>query len=351
MQSSLLNRPKLKENIMKIFKNPVLLVSAVMILIVTCGLFVVLYFNFYLNSQPSKETQKVSFTIRSGEGVRQITKELKDSKLIKHDLVLLVYLEFKGLADELKAGHYEIAKNSTPFEIVDTLTNGKVASVKITVPEGWTVEEIGNYLAQKNIVTKADFLQATKKSYSYEFLKDVPAGASLEGFLFPDTYQISKEATADQIVQKMLENFDAKIDTQTKSEIAASKFSLYEIVTLASIVEREVSKPQDRKIVAGVFEARLDEGMRLESDVTVLYGLGVVKEDLTYEDTGKYTPYNTYAIDGLPVGPISNPGLESIKAVLHPEMTQFRYFLAVDGTTYFAKTLDEHNILKEKYLN
>jgi UPF0755 protein len=335
----------------KAFSENILLSIAiiliVLILLTAGGSY--LYMRSYLNTRQT-DTRTSELTITTGESVRAICRNLKEKGLIKQELPLLVYLKLTGKAGDLKAGEYRIAHNMTPIEIVDILTKGKVASRKITIPEGWTNEQIANYLEKEGVVSKAEFLKAAGKNYDYWFLKDKPAGASLEGFLFPDTYQVSLHSTAEQIVDKMLANFNSKVDSTRKLEIENSKMNAFETITLASVVEREVSKPEDRKVVAGIFQSRLDIDMALESDATVQYVLNSNKKIFSYEEAHTASPYNTYVNKGLPIGPIGNPGIESINAVLHPTMTDYLYFLSAKGVTYYAKTFDQHEANRTRYL-
>jgi len=263
----------------------------------------------------------------------------------------MVYLKLSGLSSSIQAGDYKLSGTMTPLTIADILTKGKVASKKITIPEGWTIDDIGNYLQQQGVATKADFNAATEKNYSYGFLADKLAGQGLEGYLFPDTYQISATANAEDIVKIMLDNFDSKLTPSLRAAISGSGRNIYQTVTLASIVEREVSKPEDRKVVAGVFINRLNIDMALESCATVQYILKTDDKRLTYEQTRVDSPYNTYLYKGLPVGPIGNPGIDSIQAVLYPQNTDYLYFFSAAGTTYYSKTLDEHEAKIAKYLN
>ncbi|MEI7690538.1 MAG: endolytic transglycosylase MltG [bacterium] len=318
-----------------------------MIIMTTLGGY--LYLNHFMRSKNAIKTE-TTFIVREGEDVRQITKNLQEKGLIKQDIPLLTYLKLNGLSGKIIAGEYRIMPESSPTQIIGTLTGGKVTTDKITIPEGWTNNQIGGYLEDKNIVTKADFLTAAKKIYDYDFLKDKPANVDLEGFLFPDTYQLPTKVTADLIVKKMLANFDNKLTNQLKTESLKSGLNMYQVVTLASIVEREVAKPEDRELVAGVFLSRLKENMPLESCATIQYILNANKTQFTYEETRTPSPYNTYLNPGLPLGPIGNPGLDSIKAVINPKITEYRYFLSANGITYFSKTFAEHEEKKAKYL-
>jgi len=252
--------------------------------------------------------------------------------------------------DKLQAGDYEIPRNLNMIQMVEFLTTGKVTVNKVTFPEGWTLVKMGERLEANNIVTKNDFLTAAKKNYDYDFLDGKPANVDLEGFLYPDTYIFGKNDTADEVVQKMLTNFDKKLTSDIKEKADKSDLSLYEVITLASIVEREVAKPDDRKLVASVFLNRLEIGMALESCATIQYITGENKKQFTYAETRVVSPYNTYINKDLPPGPIGNPSIDSILAVLEPEESSYLYFLSADGVTYFSRTLDEHETKKAKYL-
>jgi len=304
-----------------------------------------------IESPNSSNTEKKPITITSGQGLEEIANNLKDASLIKNTFVFGLYLKYKGMAGKVMAGEYQIPQNLTMIELAGLITEGKIVTNKITIPEGWTIEQIGDYLEKNTVIKKADFLSAAKKEYGYEFLKSKPDGSDLEGYLYPDTYILSAKPTADEVVKKMLDNFDQKFTNELKEKTTSSNMSINEVVTLASIVELEVPKTEDRKIVAGIFENRLDVDMPLQSDVTVEYFLKTGKRILSYADTHVESPYNTYLHTGLLPGPICNPSIDSIRAVLYPTKSSYSYFLAgSDGNTYYAVTLEQHEANKAKYL-
>jgi len=321
---------------------------AVMLILIAS---VLAYYVYFINTPGGKSTSEVTFVVNKGDGVRKVSADLAESNIISTDFTFMVYLKLSGLSSSIQAGDYKLTGNMSPKTIADILTKGKVSSKKMTIPEGWTIDDIGTYLEKEKIATKADFDTATKKSYGNDFLSDKPAGQDLEGYLFPDTYQISATATADDIVKLMLANFGDKLAPEIRAAIKGSGMSAYEVITLASVVEREVAKPEDRKVVAGIFENRLNVGMALESCATIQYILKSNEERFSYEQTRVESPYNTYLYPGLPVGPIGNPGIDSINAVLFPEKSSYLYFFSSDGTTYYSKTLDEHEEKIAKYLN
>lgn len=317
---------------------------------------VIFVFSFILYAQKvvkepnSSDNTKKTFLVVEGQGAGEVAENLRKGNLIKSQFIFILYLNYKGIGDSIQAGEYEIPGNLNMIDVASIITNGKIVTNRITIPEGWTADQIADYLNKNTIIKKADFLTAVEKEYNYEFLSDKPKEANLEGYLYPDTYILSGKPTADEVVKKMLDNFDKKYTEEIKSKAKASNMSTYEIVTLASIVEREVAKADDRKMVASVFLNRLNADMLLESCATIQYILKINKKQFTYEETRTSSPYNTYINLGLPKGPIGNPSIFSIEAVLYPEKSSYYYFLSSNGITYFSKTLEEHNAKKAQYL-
>lgn len=304
-----------------------------------------------VKSPNSGSTEKKSISIISGQGLEEIANNLEKAGLVKNSFVFGLYLKYKGMAGKVMAGEYQIPQNLTMIELTQLITEGKIVTNRITIPEGWTIDQIGDYLEKNTVIKKTDFLAAARKKYDYEFLTDRPEGADLEGYLYPDTYILSSKPDADEVVEKMLNNFDLKLTADLRTKVKSSNLTSYEVVTLASIVEREVVSTKDRKIVAGIFLNRLNNDMPLESCATIQYILKENKKQFSYEETRTSSPYNTYVNTGLPSGPIDNPSIDSIEAVLAPEKTNYFYFLTGnDGQTYFSVTLDEHNEKKASYL-
>ncbi len=297
-----------------------------------------------------------TFEIKEGEGVKDIAKRLEESHLIADDLYFDYYIWRTGSREKLQAGKYELRGSMTIPEIVQVFSLGEVVSneVKVTFPEGTTVQGMADILEKKGF-DKADFLAKVDcecgVKTDYDFLAEKPAGVDLEGFLFPDTYIFFKDASATSIINRMLLNFDEKITPETKSEIKKKGKTIYEIVTMASILEKEVRTPEDMKIASGIFWDRIDAGMPLQSCATIAYVLGQEKKQYSIEDTQAPSPYNTYLNRGLPRGPIGNPGLAAINAAIYPTKTDYNYFLTdpATGKTVFSKTLEEHNQNKAKY--
>lgn len=314
-----------------------------------------------------EQGQDILFIVEKGQSVNQISQNLYNAGLIKSKFNFEVYVWLAKQETKIKSGEYNLNPSFTIREIVKILAAGESLSKerKITIIEGWNVDDINKYLREKNIIADNSFVDIVKRDIGYwassalggdikkpEFFNGAPKGASLEGYLFPDTYRIFKDAAAEDIVKKMLINFNNKLTDETRNEIARQGKTIYEIVTMASIIEKEVRTPEDMEIVSGIFWDRIKYGQPLESCATLAYILGVNKEQYSIEDTKIDSPYNTYRNPGLPPGPICNPGLNAIKAAVYPRYTEYNYFLSSrdSGETVFSKTLDEHNRNKARYL-
>ena len=337
------NSQKKKRKLLQILA--ISLGSLLLILLLVFG-----YFYYFIHTPRDKKAQTISFTVIKGEGIRAISQNLESKGLIRQDIPFMIYLKVAGLSGTIQAGVYRISPAMSPMELADILSNGKVASKTITIPEGWTIDQIGTYLEKQGVVKKVDFISATKQQYDYPFLADKPKDADVQGYLFPDTYQISVTADSEKIVKTMLDNFGNKLTDDTRAAIAKSGLNIYETVTLASIVEREVAKPEQRKIVAGIFLNRLSQSMKLQSDATVAFALGTTIKRFTLDDIAVNSPYNTYVVSGLPKGPIGNPGLDSILAVVYPENSDYLFFITSGDTAYYSKTLAEHEAKVQQYL-
>lgn len=290
------------------------------------------------------------FEIKEGQGVMEILDSLKEKNLIRNKWIMLIYLKLKNYDKKLKAGIYELPKTNSPVDVIEVIVSGKTALQKITILEGWTIKEIAEYLDERGIVKKDDFLASAKREkWNFDFLEN---SDSLEGYLFPDTYYVSYKASSEDIIRKMLENFDKKLTNEIKEEIKKQEKSIKEVVTLASIIEKEVYKEEDRKIVAGIFLKRLFQGKPLEADSTINYITGKNTPQPSFEDTRTDSEYNTYLNPGLPPDPICNPSLSSILAALYPKETDYFFYLNRQDTkeTLFSKSYEEHLENKRKYL-
>ena len=309
----------------------------------------------WVNSQVyapmSSQSQAVNFHIDSGETSDQIAQDLYNQRLIHSPEVFLVWLKYREPNARLEAGDFVLNRQMNMVQIISTLGRAKVQQLTVSLPEGLTMQLMAQKAAKAGLGTTADYLNAAQLgAWKYDFLQGRPPGApqNLEGFLFPDTYELNRGATARDLVNRQLDRFDQQVSPALRAQASQPTAvrpaeSLYAIITLASIVEREVTKDPDRAIVCGIFYNRLASGMALQDDVTVLYGLNKLQGPLTDQDKQTDTPFNTYLHIGLPAGPISNPGLASINACLNPQKTAYYFFFAdAHSVTRYAKTYAEH---------
>jgi UPF0755 protein len=308
----------------------------------------------FLPKTPQSQETKI-FSVVSGEGTKEISVNLKNQGLIKYGLLFRFYTLTIGVAQKLQAGDYLLSPSMNMAEITKKMAKGDVIKQEITIIEGWDLRDISFYLQEQGIVEAKDFSTAANLANDYVqdfgFLKDKPETLSLEGYLFPDTYQIKKGETSEEIIIQILENFDKKLTPELKQEIKQQNKSIFEIITMASLIEKEVKTLPDKKLVSGVLWKRLENDFPLQVDATISYITGKKNAKVLIADTKIDSPFNTYKYAGLPLGPISNPGLESIVSAVYPESSKFWYYLSTpEGETIFSKTLEEHNIARAKYL-
>lgn len=300
------------------------------------------------------KSQPIVYSARKGMGDEEIAKELEDKGIIKSRLFFEFYAVMSGNHSNLQAGKYELSSSMSSAEILKKFMIGDTVKDKITIVEGWNVNEIAKYLEIKKGYAKEDFLNLAKQDFSegFAFLKDKPQNMNLEGYIFPDTYETFDGQTAEEILRHILANFDKKLTIDVRNEIALQKKSIFEIITMSSIIEKEVRSSEDKKIVSGILWKRIEAGIPLQVDSTVNYITNKNDARVAIKDTKIDSPYNTYKYYGLPKGPISNPGQDSILAAVYPEESNYWYYLSAkdDGKTIFSKTLDEHNIAVAKYL-
>jgi UPF0755 protein len=306
-----------------------------------------IYLSYYAPLSAEK-SQKVVVEIPKGLGLKDIALELEDEGVIRSDKLFILTALIKGDANELKAGEYEFQIGDPLGRVIEKLVKGDVIVRKITIPEGFTIKEISELLEKNNIMSKDAFLE---KANSAEFTKEL-LGVSLqsfEGYLFPDSYLYKKGITPEEIIRMMVSRFKGVYETlrATSGELNLTD---HEVVILASIIEKETGNAYERPLISAVFCNRLRQGMRLESDPTVIYGMGGFNGNLTKEDLRTATNYNTYMVFGLPPGPISNPGKDSIQATLNPANVNYLYFVSRgDGTHEFSSNYLDHQRGVTKY--
>jgi UPF0755 protein len=296
--------------------------------------------------------ETISYTIQKGWGNDDIAKELKNLGMIRSSYFFQLYTFVSFNHTELQAGKYTLSPRMSIYKIVKKMASGDTKKDRFVIYEGWTVADIGEYLESRELCTKEEFSVAIEKNYEleYEFLVGKPNDVGLEGYLFPDTYEIFEGQICEDIIKKMLTNFDNKLTPEIRTEIQSQHKTIFEVITMASLLEKEVKSLEDKKIVSGILWTRLDIGMPLQLDSTINYITGDSYPSVSIKSTKIDSPYNTYKYRGLPKGPISNPGMDSIIATLEPTKTDYLYYLSASGKTYFAKTLQEHATNKAKYL-
>jgi UPF0755 protein len=291
----------------------------------------------------SGSNQTIVYTVEKGWGANQIASDLQKMGLIKSSTFFQIYSALSLQHSRLQAGDYELSPRMSTYQIVKRIARGDSIKNRVVVLEGWDVADIDKYLQSKKICKKGEFLTLIKNDYSkeFDFLADKPKGVDLEGYLFPDTYEVAENATCEDVLSVMLTNFNSKLTPELRTEVAKQKKRIFDIVTMASLIEKEVRTLADKKIVSGILWKRISVGMPLQLDATINYITGKSDPAVAIKDTYISSPYNTYRNKGLPKGPISEPGLDSIIAAIYPTETKYWYYLT-DGKTIFSETFKQH---------
>jgi len=325
-------------------------IIAVCLLVFLAGAAAWLWYEYHRFADQPADADGVPVTmdIMAKASFNAVAGQLKDAGVITNPLRFKILARIKGLDKRLKAGEYELSPAMTPLEVLDTLVNGKVVLHRLIVPEGFTILEIAAELQRIGLADAGDFIAlATDSHLAAQF--NIPA-ATLEGYLFPDTYFFPKGVSPRTIIARMVSRFHEQFSKQWYARAQQLDLTVHEVVTLASIIEKETGDGAERPIISSVFHNRLKKHMRLESDPTVIYGIEDFDGNITRRDLTTRTPYNTYIIRGLPPGPIANPGKLAIEAALYPAKTDYIYFVSKkDGTHYFSTTIAEHNQAVRRY--
>lgn len=298
----------------------------------------------------TKDSTKKTITIPSGSGTRGIAKILKKNNLIKNELVFNAYSKLGNRNENYKAGIYKFDSSMSQEAIMKRLEKGGKlkTSIKFTIPEGFELKQIAERVAKTGLIEKNDFLAITSDvnyfKEDYDFLKDLPDGHTLEGYLYPNTYEVFTDATDEDIVRKMLDGFKEMYTSEISEKGKALGMTTDQVVILASIIEREAVVEKERGTMSAVFHNRLKIDMPLQSCATVQYALGERKPVLSNKDVQIESDYNTYVNAGLPPASISSPGIESIEAAVNPEEVDYLFFVRTgdDGSHTFSKSYNEH---------
>jgi UPF0755 protein len=298
-------------------------------------------------------SEPVKVVVPKGANAGQVGVKLRDQGLTRYTWVLPLMAKATGESGEIKAGEYLMSRNMSVKQMLEKLVKGDVAAVWVTIPEGYTVRQIADRLSERDLVNKQEFLAVARSSgKDYPKILDIHS-QSLEGYLFPSTYLVPLQGNPRDIIAMMLDAFKTNVamplsedfahvsaDQSEESRLAA----MHRVVIVASLIEREAKVAKDRPLVSAVIWNRLRIGMKLDIDATVQYALGEHRDRLFYRDLAVRSAYNTYINPGLPPGPIANPGIDSIKAALHPADVSYLYYVALpDGSHKFSRTLEEHN--------
>jgi len=315
-----------------------LIIVGVAILAIFTGIF--FWWKDALTPVDDKDTTPISFTIPSGQRTKEIAVRLAEEDVIRNQIAFYLYVRFGGAGSDLQAGEFRLNRAMDTKTIAKELTRGTL-DVWVTIPEGWRVEEIATKLTKELDIPEQEFLKYAN-----------------EGYMFPDTYMIPNEATAGAVAALLQDTFNTKLTQEMVNDAKRSGLSKESLVTIASLVEREGKNSEDRPMIAGILLNRLHQDWPLQVDATLQYALGYQssektwwKKELTDYDKTIDSPYNTYKYTGLPPGPIANPGVEALRAVVYPTTTEYMFYLHdSSGKAYYAKTVEEHERNIANYL-
>jgi UPF0755 protein len=307
------------------------------------------WFYYQASSPVNEDTQTVLIKIEPGMTLKQVSVLLKKENLIKNSAVFRVIAVLQKKQNQIMVGEYEISSSMIPLDILQRVTSGKTVLHPITIPEGYRITEIADLLARNGLVDKEEFIRLTQDEEVIKFW-NIP-GDSLEGYLFPETYHFSKYTDTRKIIDTMVKTFQDKISPLNLEKVSKNiKLTPHEVITLASIIEKETGKQEERPLISSVFHNRLKKKMRLQTDPTVIYAIKNFDGNIRKKDLSLDSPYNTYKYRGLPPGPIASPGLKAILAVLEPDNSDYLYFVSrQDGSHQFSATLDAHENAVRKY--
>jgi UPF0755 protein len=291
---------------------------------------------------PITPPKPVRLDILPGQGAWEISKILQKTGVIAHASTFIAIAALTGKAKHMQAGAYVFEGNHVPKDIMNILFRGKTQRFRITIPEGYTIYQIGEVVSKTGLVPKDRFVTSARSKQTTDFF--AVRAPSMEGFLFPDTYYLVPHMTPLEIMAKMIERFRGVYTPAMEQRSKALGMSKLDVITFASLIEKEVYAPLEKPLISSVFHNRMILGMRLQSDPSAVYGIDGFTGKIGPDDLLRESPYNTYRYAGLPPGPICNPGIDSIRSALWPAKTDYLYFVSKgDGTHVFSHTLQEHN--------
>lgn len=320
-------------------KHMLLILGIFLILFGISGIYV-----FWEGNLPENKENIIKITVEPGMRSKEIGALLESKGVIANSNSFWLMAKLNGYEKNFMAGKYNFHEGMKTEAVLAKLIEGEIEEHKVLIPEGFTVKDIAKRLQDEEIVTEKEFLEKAKKFRPYDYIKaDENAHFCAEGFLFPATYKISSSATCEDILKLMANTFDNRLTKEMRKRAKERNLTIYELITLASLVEKEAKYKEDQAIIAQVFFKRLEIGMPLQSDATLQYLMDAPKEDVSISDTKMDSPYNTYQHYGLPPGPVANPGIDAINAVLYPADTDYLYFVADrDGHNHYTSTYSAH---------
>jgi UPF0755 protein len=323
-----------------------LLAFLVVVVGLICGLVFYATEDYY-KKPLGKGTTTLIFEVSPGESFSSLSRRLEEQKLIEHPELLNLLARFYGVRGKIRAGEYELKDSLSPKEIMLVISSGKSINYPFTITEGLNSYEIALNFERRGLGKRDEFMRLCSDPLFLESILGTKV-QHCEGYLFPETYNFEKRTTPRQLIETMLRAFIRNYNLVAKGRNLGG-WSRHQILTFASLIEKETGAAEERPIIASVFYNRLQKGIRLQTDPTVQYGIlaetGVYSQNITKKDLLTPTPYNTYTREGLPPGPISNPGRDSLRAVFEPSQTEYYFFVSRnDGTHVFSRTYEEHQL-------
>ena len=322
----------------------------VVVAVAAAALAALLSFQWLLRppATPADPSQPAVIEIPEGLTLRQLAARLEQAQLIRSQLAFVLLGRLMGADHHIKVGEYAVPRGTKPGEMLSKFMSGQVLLHPVTVPEGYTIVELAQVFALQGV---ADPEALISLAHDRDFIGSLGIEAtSLEGYLFPNTYKFARRTKPREVLREMVRGLRTVFSPELQERAREIHMSLHQVLTLASVIEKETGVPQERELISSVFHNRLRLGIPLQSDPTVIYGLDAFDGNIRKRDLDSKSPYNTYRVRGLPPGPIANPGLGAIRAALYPAPTKHLYFVSRnDGTHQFSSTLAEHNRAVDKY--